>query len=280
MSNIAILAKARDKIRKARDIVDYIWTHPSNTGVRTRVLLRSTGFQIRGKAFHKRTLTRLGSTSSIWAYPSRHASAKFVYANPPDRPEQLAWKRTLKPGDLFVDVGANIGAYSIWAYELGAEVIALEPAPDTFRVLQDNIALNGYDATLVRAAAGSSEGVTRFTVGKDAVNRVSADGETEVPVVTIDSLLRGRCAAGLKIDVEGFELDVLLGCSQALSERRIALIQLEWNSTSLINFGTDRQPLAELLAANGYSLFRPDNSGILEPIADIGFGPDVFARPR
>ena len=39
----------------------------------------------------------------------------------------LVWQQALRPGDLFVDVGANIGSYAIWAADLGADVIALEP---------------------------------------------------------------------------------------------------------------------------------------------------------
>jgi hypothetical protein len=43
--------------------------------------------------------------------------------------------------------------------------------------------------------------------------------------------------------------------------------------------GTDRQPVADLLAQHGYQLYRPDPAGQLVPISDLGFGPDVFARP-
>jgi FkbM family methyltransferase len=42
------------------------------------------------------------------------------------------WRQALRGGGLFLDVGANVGAYTIWAAECGAEVIALEPAADTF----------------------------------------------------------------------------------------------------------------------------------------------------
>jgi hypothetical protein len=84
---------------------------------------------------------------------------------------------------------------------------------------------------------------------------------------------------GMKIDVEGFEIDVLQGCAHALSERRIGLIQLEWNAMSQRVLGTDRRPVADLLAQHGYQLFRPDSQACLVPITDHGFGADVFARP-
>ena len=191
----------------------------------------------------------------------------------------LVWRQRIHAGDLFLDVGANVGAYSIWVGELGAEAIAVEPAEDTFVLLQDNIRLNKHNITAVRAAAGTSCGVIRFTEGRDCVNRIDPEGAVEVPVITIDSLVGDRTVAGMKIDVEGFEIDVLRGAELALSEHRIELIQLEWNATSESAVGTDRQPVAELLTSHGYRLYRSDCQGVLLPISDFGFGADVFAKP-
>jgi FkbM family methyltransferase len=202
-----------------------------------------------------------------------------LYANPPNYPEMLAWRRVLGPGDIFIDVGSNIGTYTIWAAEQGADVIALEPAQDTFELLKGNIALNGYRVEAIQAAAGAASGTARFTSGRDCGNRLDPAGSVEVPVVTLDAIIGDRTVAGLKIDVEGFELDVLLGCGRALSEQRIMLIQLEWNRTSQGAVGADRRPAADLLATHGYRLYRPDDCGELAPLADLSFGPDVFARP-
>jgi FkbM family methyltransferase len=202
-----------------------------------------------------------------------------MYANPPDLPEMLAWRQVLRGGGLFVDVGANVGTYTIWAAECGAEVMALEPAADTFGLLLENVALNGYQVAAIQAAAGDRCGTARFTAGRDAVNRLDPDGLVVTRLVTIDSLIGGRHVAGMKVDVEGFEIDVLQGCTRALSERRIGLIQLEWNAMSQLALGSDRRPVADLLAQHGYQLFRPDPQGRLVPVTDPGFGADVFARP-
>jgi hypothetical protein len=98
-------------------------------------------------------------------------------------------------------------------------------------------------------------------------------------LVTVDSLIGDRRVTGMKVDVEGFEIDVLRGAVRALADRRIGLIQLEWNEMSTVAVGADRHPVAELLAGYGYQLCRPDPSGCLEPVAEPGFGADVFARP-
>ena len=117
---------------------------------------------------HRRTLTRLGLRSSVWADLHRTGASKVVYANPPDYPEMLAWRQVIRRGDLFVDVGANIGSYAIWAGEMGAEVIALEPADDTFALLVENVTLNGYPIMAIQAAAGATCGTARFTTGRDS----------------------------------------------------------------------------------------------------------------
>jgi FkbM family methyltransferase len=266
-------------VTNATSVVKFVWTHPSNEGRRGRAVLRAANFQARARVLRRRTQARLGERSRVWADLHRRAASKVVYANPPDHREMLAWRRALRAGDLFVDVGANIGSYAIWAGELGADVIALEPAEDTFALLIENVALNDYPIQGIQAVAGATCGIVRFTTGRDSVNCMDPLGSAEARMITVDSVITGRTVAGMKIDVEGFEIDVLRGCAQALLDQRIKLIQLEWNSTSLSAVGTDRRPVADLLARCGYGLYRPDADGVLEAVDDVAFGPDVFARP-
>jgi FkbM family methyltransferase len=263
----------------AAGVIKHVWRHPANSGHRTRALVRAVRYQAVSRLLRRRAVARLGERSRLWVDLHRTAAAMVLYANPPDMPEMLAWRTSLASGDLFIDIGANVGTYTIWAAELGAEVIALEPAPDTFELLRENVALNGYQVTMVRAAAGDHCGTARFTVGLDAGNCLDPGGPSMTDLVTVDSLLGDRYAAGMKIDVEGFEIDVLRGCARALADQRIGLIQLEWNEESRFAVGTDRRPVADFLAGYGYRLFRPDLAGRLYPVNDPGFGPDVFARP-
>lgn len=260
-------------------VLKFVWQHPANEGARTRALTRAIWFQASGRLLGRRFQARLGQSSRVWADLHRTGASKVVYANPPDYLEMRIWQQVIRPGDLFIDVGANIGSYAIWAADMAAEVIALEPAEDTFALLLENIELNGHPITAIRAAAGAACGTVRLTSGRDTVNRIDPNGPAESVMVTIDSVIENRTVAGMKIDVEGFEIEVLRGCERALAEHRIGLIQLEWNETSWDAIGSDRQPVADLLDRHGYRLFRPDAAGALMPLADASFGPDVFARP-
>jgi FkbM family methyltransferase len=158
----------------------------------------------------------------------------------------------------------------------------VEPGSDAFALLAENVCLNGYSVELIQSAAAARSGTARFTSGPDcAVNRIDPVGAVEVKLVTVDELLAGRVACGVKIDVEGFEIDVLRGCVEGLAAGRIHLLQIEWNRSSETSVGTDRRPIASLLASFGYRLYRPSSDGRL---VDAGrfpsYGPDVFAmRP-
>ena len=274
------LARVAAQCAIGAEVVGFVWDHPANSGHRVRAVLRAIWYQAQVRLLRRRAMARLGERSRLWVDLHRTAASKVIYANPPDLPEMLVWRHALREGGLFVDVGANVGSYTLWAAELGAEVIAVEPAADTFCLLAENIALNGYRVRAVQAAAGDHCGTARFTTGLDAGNRLAPDGQVMTEMVTVDSLIGDSWAAGLKVDVEGFELDVLRGATRALAERRIALIQLEWNETSRSALGTDRSPVAELLASYGYRLYRPDARGNLLEVDDPGFGADVFASPR
>jgi FkbM family methyltransferase len=266
-------------------VIAFTWRHPANRGHRLRSTLSAIRFQILGRMFGRRERAAVGAHSVIEADARVYHAARAKYANPVDWNEMLAWKRALGPGSLFVDVGANVGVYTIWSIEAGAEVIAVEPSRIARERLVTNLELNDYRVELVAAALGEAEGTLRLTSRLDNQNRLLLSGDSggieseEVPVLTLDGVIGDRTVDGLKVDVEGAELLVLRGAQRLLAEHRIKLMQLEWNASSVTLLEQDRRPIAELLASHGYELLRADDRGELVPVSDLGFGEDVFARP-
>lgn len=204
----------------------------------------------------------------MWARLHSAASSKVLYANPPDWNEMLAWQRILRPGDLFVDVGSNVGSYALWAGDLGARVLAIEPSPEALTQLRVNLALNDFPITVVSCALADRPGRMPLTRGRGTTNHLLLDGTAgdEVVVDTLDAVLGDACAAGVKIDVEGAERLVLEGARRALTQRRIGALQIEWNAASWQLLGETRLPVADLLCSYGYRLMAPDASGTLHPI--------------
>jgi len=235
-------------------------------------------FQARGRILRKKTAVPIGDRSKLWAELHWTASSRAAYSNPPDI-EMLVWKRWLTPGDLFVDVGANIGIYSILAAERGARVIAVEPDPDTAARLQSNADLNGYSIEVLECALAEHLSRESFTVGLDCLNHLADPGPSgvrQVEVRTLDDIIGESRVRGVKIDVEGAELRVLQGAERALGEHRIDLLQIEWPQQVPGGYHA-RTPVAEHLARFGYSLWKDDGAGSLESLTTPEHHRDVFA---
>jgi FkbM family methyltransferase len=155
-----------------------------------------------------------------------------------------AIRRLLKPGDRFVDVGANVGYFSFLAATLGCEVIAVEPLAD---LLERSINRSGVKIELHRAAAGDGERtvhVRQLDVANGGSGKLSDQG-VAVPMRTLDSMLAGRAVKLVKLDIEGAEELALIGLSQ-----RPALI---------IECDARRVALLELLVDRGYALRRVES---------------------
>ena len=142
--------------------------------------------------------------------------------------------------DRFVDVGANIGSYTILAAGVrGAQVRAFEPVPQTFAKLVRNFRVNGIEALAVgeQLAAGEARGILRFTADRDTMNQVAAEGYSgnviEVPVRPLDELLAEFPAVMWKVDVEGFEEQVLRGAGIVLRHPDLRVVLLEGSSPEI-----------------------------------------------
>lgn len=139
----------------------------------------------------------------------------------------------LRPDDLFIDVGANIGSYTVLASAVcGARSIAIEPDPGTVQSLRRNIEANGIGerVTVVENAVGSIAGTLRFTVGQDTTNRVAAEGKVhtrDVVVRTLDGVLAGEEPVLIKMDVEGYEPQVVAGAVSTLKKSSLIAVITE-----------------------------------------------------
>ena len=151
----------------------------------------------------------------------------------------------LRPGDVFLDVGANVGTYTILASGVAqVRTLALEPIPATFERLLRNLRVNDLlsrvDARCL--AVGATEGSVRFTAGRDTTNRAvsllpspSQELTVEVRVTSLDLLLQETGTPPLvwKVDVEGYEPEVLRGAAAALQQPHLRAVLLEADTPAL-----------------------------------------------
>ena len=147
---------------------------------------------------------------------SRSSAQRLLYLEGARYVSEMRLLRDLvAPGATVVDVGANIGYYALLFAQLAGargRVIAFEPEPDNLVELRLNVEANGLANAEVRPqAVGSAAGVVAFARGiNGGVQAAGAADTVEVPMVALDEALQGRVDA-IKIDVEGYEGEVLAG---------------------------------------------------------------------
>jgi FkbM family methyltransferase len=168
----------------------------------------------------------------------------------------------LRPSDLFVDIGANIGSYSILsAAHIGCATISIEPVPATFKNLLDNIRINDVKEKVeaLNIALGSQEGTIAFTTNFDTMNHVATSNDRDtitVKIRTLDDILGKRIPILLKIDVEGFESEVLNGASHTLADKNLKAIIIELNGSG--------------------TRYNYNESAIQKKLYDLGFNPYTY----
>jgi FkbM family methyltransferase len=206
----------------------------------------------------------------------------------------------LKPGMVFIDVGANDGYFSLFAARrVGAKgmVVAIEPSTRERINLKRNITRNRLDnvhivSTALGAAAGEADlrlaqstHSGHNTLGRFAYDDVKAANVERVTLTTLDEVVRKLDLDRvdfIKIDVEGAEASVVAGAASVLSSLR-PLMLLEINDRALNAQGTSAQTLlAHLNGDFRYEIlaFSP-NTGLLEPVSQGGvLSANVVAVPR
>ncbi|WP_165876180.1 FkbM family methyltransferase [Mariniflexile fucanivorans] len=143
----------------------------------------------------------------------------------------------LKSENLFVDVGANLGHYTLLANGIcKAKVIAFEPIESTIVKLRKNIVLNGLEknVTILKYGVGDKNEMLNFTTNRTVMNSVSIKENTntiKLEVKTLNELLKNESPTFIKIDVEGYEYKVLIGASDILEKPSLKYLMVEFNNS-------------------------------------------------
>ena len=173
--------------------------------------------------------------------------------------------RFLRPGSLFVDVGANVGYHAVFAARLGARVVAVEPVPWTLELLHANVWRHAADVEVVPAAASDAEGTVR--IGLEAAHRsgaqIGAEG-IEVRAAPLDEIVPEGEVDVLKIDVEGAEPLVLRGASAILERSPVLAAVVEFRDAPHVG-GESPEDVLAFYESLGFELCLLRRNGELEP---------------
>lgn len=195
-------------------------------------------------------------------------SVPFVQTFVEDRYEPLAtalFKRSLGEGKVVLDVGANVGYFTLLAANaVGARghVFAFEPAPGNVRMLKRNVEMNQYEnVSCLALAVGECAGMRELTLsvfpdcnGFNQSPICSSIGSVSVECVALDDFLEGRKPDVVKIDVEGAEVSVLKGMQETLQRNNDIRLFIELNPVCLEAAGHSASELVASLKESGFSI--------------------------
>jgi FkbM family methyltransferase len=167
----------------------------------------------------------------------------------------------LRKEDEFLDIGANLGHYSLLASGVcGAKSISVEPVPQTYNQLLRQLTLNELDelVTPLNIGVSSEEGELYFSTDMGPMNRVVNEeykNAERIKVRTIDSIVKDKEIRLIKIDVEGYEDHVLKGCERIMSTQNLKAVIIELNFLNKI-YGGKADEISRYFATKGFSPYE------------------------
>lgn len=222
-----------------------VLNHPFNRTQPVQTLGRIGWWKLNQWFFHLPAKVKLSESVSLLCYPTTSFGSYVVYARWPEYAETRFLLDYLRPNDVFIDVGAHLGELSLLAASkiTKGKVLTFEPTPHILPYLHENIALNraNHKIKVIEKAVSDQVGTARFVLNPESeVNHLRAKREItsssiKVPTTTIDrEVINNKLSriSLLKIDVEGAEINVLIGAKKNLHQHKIEAMMIEVNPRS------------------------------------------------
>jgi len=244
------------------------FSHPLVADAKLQAILRFVKWQIKSRIFPRDFIHSWVAGSKFYVKNGETGLTQNIYVGLHEFADMCFLLHLLRKEDSFIDVGANSGSYSILAGSvIGARVLALEPIPSTYKRLVANFNLNSIEnpSRAMNLGLGSSPGSLYMTSSLDTTNQIVFDKDSvrsiQVEIKTLDVVASDLIPTLIKIDVEGWESEVIRGGFETLRNPGLIALILELNESG-----------------ERYGYF--DNE-ILEVLYDFGFQPhsyDPFRR--
>lgn len=219
-------------------LLKFITSHPLNKKNKLAAIKRFVKWQLNCRINSEPVIHDFTDRSKLIIKKGMTGATQNLYCGLQEFSDMSFLLHLLRKGDQFADVGANIGSFTVLASgHVGARTYAFEPVPSTYQNLLNNIAINHISQVVepFNMAAGSSKGVIPFTSTYDTMNHVATATDQNVinvEVTTLDNLLAGRdCPLLIKIDVEGFETEVIKGAEGLFKNPALKALIIELNGS-------------------------------------------------
>lgn len=238
----------------------------------------SIGWRLGERASRRERVARLRTGGRVVVDVRDHVHRPMFFLGEYETPTTRLLRRIAFPSWTVIDIGANVGYFSVVTADLGGPgsiVTAFEPNPRLHTMLLRTAGMNMAAITAERAACGDQSGHLPLHLSPEGRNSglstlrpdLFTDASTVmVPVVTLDSYCaaRGLRPALIKIDVEGYEFEVLRGAEAMISDGTPRWIICEISPARF-----DPSALFDWMEARGYTVHRITDEGLLAPLVGV-----------
>ncbi len=245
--------------------LQYIWSHPNCKHQKIRSIGRFAGWQFYKRLSHRYIDLQLVPNIKLRCHPDSYSAGAVVYCGLYDYDDMNFLLRYLRAEDSFLDIGANIGVYTLLAASKihSGSIYSFEALPKNYTRLQENIEFNQFKHVKTYAIAVSNQtGTVALNLAEGDsmpfITHSATDTTITVPTDTLDNLLQNQSLANLtlaKMDIEGAEILALKGALSLLKQQRPYVWILEVNDT-VSHFGHQKQDLVDFLNSYGYNLYH------------------------
>jgi FkbM family methyltransferase len=214
--------------------------------------------------------------------------ARIVFMGDYEAGLKEIFKTLIKPGDVVVDIGANIGFHSLYFAELVGEkgkVISFEPVAYNFASLSENIQLNAFKQIKAYNIALSDK-EEEFTIEIDeksnnpgSFNLFAKGGHTVIKCAIGDEILKDEKINFFKIDVEGYESYVIAGLLKTIEKNRPFLV-FEYDADYHNKTGLPNSYIFDLLKPFNYSFFEVNRNHLIPFSLERTRSCNILAKPN
>lgn len=266
-------------------LVKFITNHPLNRKNKLMALYRFFKWQVNTRLNPYPVIYPFTEKAKLIIQKGMTGATGNLYCGLHEYNDMAFLLHLLRENDHFIDIGANVGSYTVLASaHVGAKTISIEPVPSTFLNLKSNIFINQIQekVTPLNIALGSGKGTIDFTSSLDTMNHVANEDEEETIKVTIETLdeilINQEIPLLLKIDVEGFETEVIKGAFNTLQNKELKAIIIELNGSGT-RYGYDEHKIHDEFVVLGFRLFLYNPiSRELSPLNTFGTHNTIYIR--
>jgi FkbM family methyltransferase len=257
------------------DIEDFFSSHPLTRNAPLKAWARFVSWQIRSR-LKEEVIVPWIAGQRLAVRRGMAGATGNIYVGLHEFEDMMLLLHFLRKGDLFLDIGANVGSYTVLASGVcRAATWAFEPDPNAVRNLRRNLVINDLNrlVTVYELALGNADCEIPFTVGYDTGNRVASGFEEKnvrmVRQQRLDDLIGGGPypIIMIKMDVEGYGEEVLRGARALLANDRVKIIVAEWPTPSIREVLSSHQfteayyePFSRMLRRDAGDALSPNNS--------------------